>query len=135
SVREVVANLDAEMPERQVTCRRLGVEPPPLRTELRESLLAGVERGEVADTPAAPQLGVERLSVALAPEDLRAVTPALAPAHAPTDAAVRARDALDAHADPLPRRASSSRKLPATGGRAGAGAVTPRSAAGTAQRS
>jgi len=42
----------------------LAVHPPPLLPELRQRLLAGVKRGELAGALAAAQLGVEGLGVA-----------------------------------------------------------------------
>jgi hypothetical protein len=52
---------------------RLRVQPPPLLAELAQRLLAGIEQRQLPHSLAPPQLGVERLGVALAPEHLRPV--------------------------------------------------------------
>ena len=76
---------------------------PPLLGERLERLLAGVDRREFARPLAPLDLGVERLGVLLAPEHLRAIAVAVAPADTPHDATVSLH-ALDAHR-------SSSRSL------------------------
>ena len=43
---------------------RLGVDPPPLPSEVGERLAAGVDELELAEAPSSSQFGVERLSVA-----------------------------------------------------------------------
>jgi hypothetical protein len=95
---------------------RLRVQPPPLLAEVGERLLAGIELGELAGALAPHELGIESLGVTLSPEHLRAVAPALAPAHAPDDGTVLAFHALDAHDAALPSSARSLRKLPRVAG-------------------
>jgi hypothetical protein len=86
--------LDGVHLQRRACEVRLRVQPPPLLAEVGQQLLARVELRELAGALSADELGVERLRVALAPEDLRTVAAALAPAHAPDDGPVLAFHAL-----------------------------------------
>jgi hypothetical protein len=61
---DVGVPLDRVDLERRAREVRLGVQPPPLLTEVRQRLLAGVELRELACPLAADELGVEGLELA-----------------------------------------------------------------------
>ncbi len=95
------------------------VEPPPLLGELSKRLLAGAEQVDLPCALPPHDLSLERLGVALAPDDLRVRAAArVPPAHAPHDTALPLHP-LDAHRPKLRvalMSASMGRKLPRAGG-------------------
>jgi hypothetical protein len=98
----------------------LGVQSPPLNAVIGEQLVAGVEVGERAEPLAAPDFGLEVLSVGLAVKHAAAVAAALSVAHFPDVALLPSHFAGRLHGSCSFSLATRARKLPrgrGTGGR------------------